>query len=299
MKFMFRKIFILTLLFANIVYSNAQEIKFGVHVDPAISFLDSDYSKVSADGVNFSFALGVEVEYRFSDNAAFTFGVDFSLNNGGSILYGYSGVLFANSEFDNAKSFFNMVNVNPSSSTGIDMYAFTKVNYRINYVEVPLGFKFRTEELGGSYMRVFFHLPIVKIMIPVMASAKIFAPQAAANGFEDDINSSKYGVPQASSANSVDDLGYVVENNVWKDITPIQVSVGAGAGVEFSPTDPDGLRLYAGIYYHSGLLDVTGGFLGKTTYTEALTLTNLLPDSQERNPRNAMHTIALRIGAIF
>lgn len=296
---MLRKLLILTIVCTQFVCMQAQQLKFGVHIDPAISLLDSDYSKISGDGVNFAFAFGVEAEYRFSENAAFTFGLDFSLNNGGSLLYGYGGVLFQNSEFDNARSFFNIIGANPSNSSGIDMYAFTKVNYRVNYLELPVGFKFRTEELGDSYLRVFFQIPIVKIMVPVIASAKIFAPEASANGFEDDLNPTKFGVPQATANNSVDDLGYVIEPNIWADITPIQISAGIGAGVEFAPTDPDGLRLYAGAYYHYGILDVTGGFQEKTTFTEAQTLTNLVPETQDRNPRNAMHNIVLRIGAIF
>ncbi len=296
---MLRILLILTIAIAPFVYLQGQQMKFGVHIDPAISLLDSDYSKISGDGINFAFSFGVEAEYRFSENAAFTFGLDFSLNNGGSLLYGYGGVLFSEAEFDNSRSFFNIIGSNPNSSTGIDLYAFTKVNYRINYLELPVGFKFRTEELGDSYLRVFFQIPIIKIMVPVMASAKIFAPEASANGFEDDLNPLKFGVPQASDPNSVDDLGYVVEPNVWSDITPIQISAGLGAGVEFAPTDPDGLRLYAGVYYHTGLIDITGGFKDKTTFTEAMNASNPIPETQDRNPRNAMHNIALRIGVIF
>ncbi len=303
---MLRKIAILTIILAQVVYTQAQEIKFGVHVDPYISFLDSDYQKVAGDAVNGGTSLGVEVEYRIGEggNAAFTFGLDFSINQGGSLLYTYGGKIFNNSEFDNAKSFKDIGGIIPMDTSGavitsgIDMFAYTKVNYRINYIDIPVGFKFRTDEFGGSYMRAFFHIPLIKIMIPVTASAKIFAPEAAATGFATD--QTGYGVPQASDPNSVDGLGYVIEPDVWKDITPLQISIGAGAGVEFAPSDPDGLKLYAGIYYNTGIIDVTGGFSpDKTTFTEAQTggLTNL--DSQIRNPRNALHNISLRIGCIF
>lgn len=274
------------------------QMKFGVHADPGICFMDSDYAKVENSALNFNFSFGVEAEYRFSEVAGFTFGLDFSMNNGGTLLYKYGGVLFKNSEFDNNRNFKNLIDVSPSS-TEIDMYAFTKVNYRINYLELPLGVKFRTEEFGSSFVRAFFHLPIIKIMVPVMASAKIFAPDATADGFETDLNPFKYGVPQAGSSNSEDGLGYVIENNVWKDITPIQLSAGLGAGVEFAPTNEDGIKLFAGVYYHTGILDVTNGFGGNTTFTEALTTANPLPQTQDRNPRNAMHHIMLRIGVVF
>lgn len=290
---MLKKIAFLTIFLAQVVYAQAQGIKFGVHVDPFISFLDSDYSKVKGNGVNVGTSLGVELDYGFdaTGNYSLTFGLDFSLNNGGTLLYEYGGVLLPNSQFDNGNSFRNYVGTAPSSSSGIDMQAFTKINHRVNYIEIPIGLKLRTNELGGSYMRAFFHIPLIKIMIPVTAGAKIFSPDASATGFYDDNDSTKYGVPQSTES--------VTERNVWSDVTPIQISVGAGAGVEFAPNSDGGLRLYAGIYYHSGLIDVTGGFTGKTVFSSANNVNNVPVDVQERNPRNAMHNIALRIGVIF
>ena len=294
---MLKKIAFLTIFLAQVVYAQAQGIKFGVHVDPFISFLDSDYSKVKGSGVNGGTSLGVEMDYAFdaTGNYSLTFGLDFSLNNGGTLLYEYGGALFTNSEFDNKSSFRNYVGIQPNNSSGIDMQAFTKINYRMNYIEIPIGLKLRTNELGGSYMRAFFHIPLIKIMIPVTAGAKIFSPDASATGFYDDNDSTKYGVPQ--------NTGSITEGNVWSDITPIQISVGAGAGVEFAPNADGGLRLYAGIYYHSGLIDMTGGFASDdTVFTPANNVNNpdnLAINKQERNPRNAMHNIALRIGVIF
>lgn len=299
---MLKKIAFLTIFLAQVIYAQAQGIKFGVHVDPFISLLDSDYSKVKGNGVNGGTALGVEMDYAFdaTGNYSLTFGLDFSLNNGGTLLYEYGGVLLPNAEFDNRSSFRNYLNqqVSSGNSSGVDMQAFTKINYRMNYIEIPIGLKLRTNELGGSYMRAFFHIPLIKIMIPVTAGAKIFAPDASATGFYDDNDSTKYGIPQSTES--------ITERNIWSDITPIQISVGAGAGVEFAPNADGGLRLYAGIYYHSGLIDMTGGFASdQTVFSSARNVNN--PDNpssttvntQNRNPRNAMHNIALRIGVIF
>ncbi|CAA6820958.1 MAG: Unknown protein [uncultured Aureispira sp.] len=296
---MLKKIAFLTIFLAQVVYVHAQGIQFGVHVDPFISFLDSDYSKIKGSGVNGGTALGVEMDYAFdaTGNYSLTFGLDFSLNNGGTLLYEYGGILLPNSELDNRSSFRNYADLQPNSSSGIDMKAFTKINYRMNYIEIPVGLKLRTNELGGSYMRAFFHIPLIKIMIPVTAGAKIFSPDADAVGFYRDSSSTKYAVPEGTES--------IKEPNVWKDITPIQLSVGAGAGVEFTPNSDGGLRLYAGIYYHSGLIDMTGAFTGQTEFTSAKNVDN--PDNspstsvntQTRNPRNAMHNVALRIGVIF
>lgn len=290
--FMLRKIAILTIILSQVVFAQAQEIKFGVHIDPFISLMDSDYSKVEGAAVNGGGEIGVEIEYRFSDNYALTFGVDFALNRGGSLLYKYGGVILPNTDFDNRSSFEYAGGTTILANAPVDMMAFTKINYRLNYVELPIGLKLRTNELGGSYLRAFFHIPLIKIGIPVTAGAKVFSPDATADGFEDDRGTGKVHIPQSD--------GSIVEPNVWKDITPIQISIGAGAGVEYTPNQDGGLRIYAGFYYTAGIIDVTGGIpASDIAFTAAQTPSNLTPETQNRNPRNGLHNIALRIGVIF
>lgn len=290
---MVKKITLLTAFLAQVLYSYGQEFKFGVHVDPFFSFLSSDYNKVDGAGFNFGTSLGVEGEYRFNaeGNYALTFGADFSFNNGGTLLYEYGGVLLPKTEFDSRSEFRNNKGQVPASASGISMLAFTKINYRVNYVEIPIGLKLRTNELGGSYMRAFFHIPIIKVMIPVTGGAKIFAPDAAAKGFVIDNDSTRYGIPQTT--------GSVTERDAWSDITPIQISLGLGAGVELTPNADGGLRIYAGIYYHSGLIDITGGFNENTRFFSPTNANSSVNETQDRNPRNALHNIALRLGVIF
>jgi len=285
---MLKKFVTLTMCLAFVVSTQAQGIKFGVHVDPLISFLGSDYSKVDGAGVNGGVCLGVELEYYFADgeNYALTFGVDFSANNGGSLNYEYSGILFKNSELDNFDQFTDFTGLTtPSSGNQINIQSNTKINYSIQYLQIPIGLKLRTNELGQSYLRAFFHIPLIKIGVPVAASAKIFA----ADGSETDMT----GYTLVSGTESVK------EPNVWKDITPIQVSVGAGAGVEYSPNSEGGLRIYGGIYYTYGIIDVTNAFGGETDFRDATTPTNLTPTAVKRNPYNALQNVALRIGATF
>ena len=290
---MLRKITIITIVLAQVVYAEAQGLKFGVHVNPFLSFLTSDYSNVEGKNGNFGTSLGVEAAYEFdgTGNYALTFGADFSLNNGGTLLYEYGGNILPNTEFDNRSSFRNNSDEIPTSATGIPLQAFTKINYRTNYIAIPIGLKLRTNELGGSYMRAFFHIPVVKIMIPVTAGAKIFAPDASETGYLDDNTDERYAVPQGTES--------VTEQGVWKDVTPLQISLGAGAGVELSPNSDGGLRMYAGIYYHHGILDVTGGFGGTTSFSSPDNSNAVIDETQERNPRNAQHNIGLRLGVIF
>lgn len=290
---MLRKIAIITIVLAQVVCAEAQGLKFGVHVDPFLSFLTTDYSNVEGAGANFGTALGVEAAYEFdvTGNYALTFGADFSLNNGGTLLYKYGGVLLPNTELDNRTSFRNNNGDIPPSATGVAMQAFTKINHRANYVAIPVGLKLRTNELGDSYMRAFFHIPLVQVMIPVTAGAKIFAPDASAAGYLDDNSTDRYAIPQ--------DQQSVTERGAWSDITPIQVTLGAGAGVELSPNSDGGLRLYAGVYFNHGIIDITNGFGGTTTFSSPDNPNVAISETQERNPRNAWNNIALRLGVVF
>ena len=285
-----KKISLLTMMLAFVVSAQAQ-IKFGVHVAPFISLMGSDYKQVENVAVNGGATVGVELEYYFSDgeNYALTFGVDFSFNKGGSLLYKYGGTLMPLSDLDRNVFENAAATASPADGVGIDMAAFTKINYSVHYAEIPIGLKLRTNELGGSYMRAFFHLPIVKIGVPVSASAKIFTPDAAT---EDYVNDSEGFRIEANESPSK-------EPNVWKDITPIQVSVGLGMGVEYSPNADGGLRLYAGIYYDAGLLDMTNGFTSKQVRLREPGMALGSTGEVNKNPTNMLHTIALRIGVNF
>ncbi len=290
---MLRTITLITIILASVVSAKAQGLKFGVHVDPSLYFLTSDYANVDGDGANFGVALGVEAAYEFdgTGNYALTFGAAFSLNNGGTLLYKYGGNILPNTEFDNRSAFTNNSGDIPSSASGIPLQAYTKINHRVNYVEVPIGLKLRTNELGDSYMRAFFHIPVVKFMIPVSAGAKIFAPDASADGYLDDNTNDRYAISQETES--------VTERKAWGDVTPIQVSLGAGAGVEISPNSDGGLRIYAGVYYHHGIIDMTSGFTGKTVFSSPENTNSPINETQERNPRNTQHNIGLRLGVIF
>ena len=118
--------------------------------------------------------------------------------------------------------------------------------------------------------------------MPVTASARIFDEAVDASGYEDDLT--------GYQVNS-DGEGFIREPNVWSDITPIQFSIGAGLGAEYSPNAEGGLRLAFGIYYDAGLIDVTNTFGGATDYTPATTLTNLNPSVISKSPRNALHNL--------
>ena len=156
---MLRKIALLTLLLANVVYAQAQ-MKFGVHVDPLMSYSGSSYRGVEATGQNFGVAIGLEGEYYFNEdkeNYAFTFGLDFSFNKGGKLRYLNRGAYFQNTELDKNVFVLNDGANTYAQNNPILLAAGTEVTYSITYLELPVGIKLRTNELGQSYVRAFFH----------------------------------------------------------------------------------------------------------------------------------------------
>jgi hypothetical protein len=277
---MLRKFSLLTAFMACVVYTQAQGFKFGVHVDPLISLMASNDKKVVPDGANFGFGFGVEMEYYFSEgqNYAFTFGGNFALGKGGKLSYSLGGQLLPNSELDNTAYFRIDTGVasTPISGSNLPLVPGTTVRYSVNYLEIPFGLKLRTNELGQSYMRAFFHLPIVTIGIPVSARATVDAPTQTS--------------PSAGYYTDGPEKG----ENIYKDINFLQLSLGTGAGVEFSPNDEGGLRLVGGFYYNYGFIDM----IKKNKFFDDVTVPTE-PKYKDNKARTGFHNISLRIGIIF
>jgi hypothetical protein len=90
--------------------------------------------------------------------------------------------------------------------------------------------------------------------------------------------------------------GESTKENLYSEIIPIQIAAGVGAGVEWAPTGPDGIRLIGGIYYSAGVLDITK----KIELYDPLDTANPVGERYvEKNPRSAFQNIALRIGVVF
>ena len=283
---MLRKFSLLTAFLLTVLYVQAQGFKFGVHVDPMISLMASnDKKNVAPNGANMAFGFGVEMEYYFSDgeNYAFTFGGNFALNKGGKLNYEDGGKIFMRSELDNEMYIDNRTNISANVSqtpgTELPLVAGTNVRYNINYIEVPFGLKLRTNELGQSYLRAFFHLPIVTVGVPVSARGTVDAPRTTGSVTPPP----GYYTPEISKG-----------ENIYKDINFLQLSLGTGAGVESSPNEDGGLRLVGGFYYNYGFIDT----VKKNQLYDDITDPNA-PTFKENKARTGFHNIGLRIGIIF
>lgn len=110
------------------VVSQENSLRFGITVDPVISWLNPDVSTVDPKGNRMGFNIGLSVDKFFDDNYAFATGVSI-LNAGGSLLYRQP------------------VSVRTNQGT-INLPENTKVTYKLQYLHIPIGMKLSTNEIG-------------------------------------------------------------------------------------------------------------------------------------------------------
>jgi hypothetical protein len=105
------------------------KLRFGVNVDPQLAWLRStDTDIIDPDGSIFHMQAGIQMDYFFQENYAFILG--FGINNlGGSLAYSDS-IDYGNEE--------DPVWVEPGQ----------RVKMNLQYLQLPLGLKLKTEELG-------------------------------------------------------------------------------------------------------------------------------------------------------
>ncbi len=128
--FWIKRIFIIIALVSSFQAVNGQgKIRFNVHFDPQFAWLSSsDHDKIDPDGSIFHMQAGIQMDYFFQENYAFVLG--FGINNmGGNLLYTDS--------------------TNYGTATQpIDIKPGQRVKMNLQYLDIPLGLKLKTEELG-------------------------------------------------------------------------------------------------------------------------------------------------------
>lgn len=140
-----RRILLTILFLAAIISIQAQSrVKFNVQVDPQFAWFNSDDNGVKPNGSIFHMQVGLQMDYFFAENYAFTLGAGIN-NLGGNLLYADS------SEFSSKGE---ILLVEPGQS----------VKMNLQYIDIPVGLKLKSEELG--YATFFLQLgfnPMINI----------------------------------------------------------------------------------------------------------------------------------------
>ena len=184
-------------------------MRFGFEFSPFLAWLGSDIKTVESDGTQIGFQIAANGEYRFSDNYAIRLGLGLSFSQGGTLIHNEfltPGNIFPDSKLSDPSLF--------ALEQGV------RVNYRINYIELPIALKMATPEYGS--VKYFAEIPVFT-----------FGFRTGAKG----------------------DIGDYEDENIAGDINLLNITWGLGAGIEYSLNATT--SLIAGVYYHNGFTDVT------------------------------------------
>jgi Outer membrane protein beta-barrel domain len=250
-----KKIILLAAAAFFAVNANAQDQKvvFGFAVTPVVSFLSApNDNSVKASGSAFGVGLGIFADYYFSENYAVTGGINFCTNQGGTLQYGKGGTVLAKTQFTDNK--FN----------GASFPADTKVTYRNQYLEIPVGIKLRTEETDG--LRFYGNLPIITFGFRTQSQGDLY-----------------YSTTILGNTATAD----LKNENIGPDMAIMNISVGGGLGAEYRLAERT--TVYGGLYYAHGLLDQTNNFKRFNTSN--------VEESEESNAQ--LSAISLRVGVNF
>lgn len=124
-----RNTLLLALLAISILPAKAQNIRFGVFADPQISWFTSDTKQFTPNGPLFGFNAGFAFERFFADRYAISTGASIA-NLGGNIIYNQDGYTLKTRDGE------------------YDILTGYNVKFKGQYISVPLGFKFKTNEIG-------------------------------------------------------------------------------------------------------------------------------------------------------
>lgn len=115
-------------LFAAAQSGDDGRISFGLHFDPVISWFGSDIRQTLSEGARPGFNFGLTFDNYFSDNYAFSTGINI-ISAGGRLASVDTTIM----EYSNFSSL-----VLPGE----------KIIYKIQYLSIPVGLKFQTNEIG-------------------------------------------------------------------------------------------------------------------------------------------------------
>ena len=233
-----KKFFFVATIFGVITFNafgqtqfDAEDLRFGFQLSPTFSFMNTSSSRINSTGTNLGIKLGMVGEYYFTgDNRyAFTTGLGFSFNSGGTLLYENRGVYWTRSDLD------------PSLPDTLP--AQSRLKFGIQYLEIPAGLKMRFQPASARDIGYFIE-PAVIIGIKTQARGEISGP--GIGEVDDKINirqevnnlNLSWGITagieyELSETNSL--IGGVGFQTGFTDVTDDN-------GTVFRPGDPDGNR---------------------------------------------------------
>ena len=144
-----KKLTLFTFLCFTVIYSahaqkdfDPSELRFGFQISPSFGWLNTTTSQINNSGTNLGLKLGMLTEYYFTGDKryAFSTGIGFAFNSGGTLLHENGGSYWTRSEL----------------GSNLDtLPAGVKLKYNIQYLEIPAGLKMRFEPSSSRDLGIF------------------------------------------------------------------------------------------------------------------------------------------------
>ena len=196
-----KKLFVTLSLAVLSILANAADSKlhFGLKAAPSLAWLRTDTKGLESDGSKFGFSYGLLTEFNFADNYAFATGIDITYRGG---------------------KFKNVSTINSATDT---VTTSTSSKFTLQYVEIPITLKLKTNEIG--YLTYYLQAGLAP-------GLKIRARKS----FESAIQTKSGGNTTNSSVSESD-------VDIMKDINNFNLSMIIGGGLEYTLRDRKSTRL--------------------------------------------------------
>ncbi len=247
MKFL-KSISLLTLTFivSQLFSQDNRDIRLGVHFSPSMNWVKAKTSNIESNGMGIGYTFGFIFDKSFGENYYFSTGLNIITTSNKAKL-----------KTEDTGSF------HLPSPNNIGNYTNVEYKYMLRYLEIPLMFKFRTEENSG--LRFYFNGGVAPSFL-IQNYANISAKNNA--GANVHPLKDKY-IPNSSESDKGDFTEF--EDNV----SFLRASMLLGAGAEYRLQK--NTSIFGGIKFNNGLTD-------------------MLSDSKRKASNNY---IALEIGLFF
>ena len=233
----------------SVIVQAQNDFRFGFQASPSFSWMSTNDANINGNGTNLGLKLGLLGEKYIRENYALTFGLGFGFNEGGTLRYNGEGVLWP--EVDLPADFENL---DPG----------TNLKYALQYLEIPVGFKMRTQQFG--YFRFFADIPVITLGILTQAKGTISGPYENA----------PEGVDIRKAANF------------------LTFSWGVGGGTEYEIGE--NIALIGGINFQTSFVDITKD-KGTTFCPEGSF--DCATNPQEEDSKGKVSIITIKLGVMF
>jgi hypothetical protein len=203
--------FILIFIAASLFAQDDKTLHFGLKAAPSLAWLRSDTKGYESNGSKFGFSYGLITEFSLSSNYAFATGIDVAYRGG---------------------KFKSVTTTTTDTSLTTNS---TEASYTLQYIELPLTLKFKTNEIG--YL-------VYYLQAGVSPGINI----RSRSDFESTTVFEETGSPAVTSSAEGEDV------DIQENINNFNLSMIIGGGIEYTLSGTT--VLLVGVQFNNGFMDV-------------------------------------------